>query len=82
MYLLGLGLLVLSTWYLLKLYDNFTNDQVAKKEINEFSEALKKDIQAKNIFAPGRIKDAIETYQKEMTNSSSSKDEFSKKESE
>ena len=55
MYLLGLGLLVLSTWYLMKLYTNFNNDPIAKKEAK-----------GKNPFAPGRIKEALNAYKADM----------------
>ena len=43
MYLLGLGLLVLSTWYLMKLYTNFNNDPIAKKEIDNAWQEAKKE---------------------------------------
>tara|TARA_Y100001968_G_scaffold231750_1_gene214486 strand:- start:843 stop:1124 length:282 start_codon:yes stop_codon:yes gene_type:complete len=66
MYLLGLGLLVLSTWYLLKLFDNFNNDPIAKKEINQAWDEAKKEAKGKNPFAPGRIRDAIKTYKMDM----------------
>ena len=66
MYLLGFGLLVLSTWYLLKLFDNFNNDPIAKKEINQAWVEAKKDAKGKNPFAPGRIRDAIRTYNADM----------------
>ena len=62
MYLLGLVLLFLSTWYLLKLYDNFNDDVVAKKEINDAWQAAKEDAKGKNPFAKGRIKAAIDSY--------------------
>tara|TARA_Y100001978_G_C23424409_1_gene305314 strand:+ start:355 stop:570 length:216 start_codon:yes stop_codon:yes gene_type:complete len=66
MYLLGLGLLVLSSWYLMKLYTNFNNDPLARKEIdNAWSEA-KKGVQGKNPFAPGRIKEALDAYKADM----------------
>ena len=66
MYLLGLGLLVLSTWYLLKLYNNFNDDPVAKKEIENAWEEAKKEAKGKNPFVPGRIKEAINEYKADM----------------
>tara|TARA_Y100001968_G_scaffold305916_1_gene322291 strand:+ start:127 stop:372 length:246 start_codon:yes stop_codon:yes gene_type:complete len=66
MYLLGLGLLVLSTWYLLKLFDNFNNDKIAKSEIREIWQAAKKEVKGKNPFLPGRIRDAINTYKADI----------------
>ncbi len=66
MYLLGLGLLVLSTWYLLKLYDNFDNDQEAKKEISEAWKQAKQQAEGKNPFVPGRIRAALNSYKDDM----------------
>ena len=66
MYLLGLGLLVLSTWYLIRLFDNFNDDPVAKKEISDAWQAAKKDAEGKNPFAKGRIKAAIDLYKTSM----------------
>ena len=70
MYLLGLGLLVLSTWYLLKLFDNFNKDPIAKKEVNQAWQEAKKDAIGKNPFAPGRISEAIKTYKADMAKQS------------
>ena len=66
MYLLGLGLLVLSSWYLIKLYNNFNNDPIAKKEIDNAWQEAKKGAIGKNPFVPGRIKDAINSYKADM----------------
>ena len=66
MYLLGLGLLVLSTWYLIKLYNNFNEDPIAKKEINDAWQEAQKEAKGKNPFAPGRIKNALEAYKSDM----------------
>ena len=66
MYLLGLGLLVLSSWYLIKLYDNFNNDPIAKKEIDDAWQEAKKGAKGKNPFAEGRIKDALNKYKTDM----------------
>ena len=71
MYLLGLGLLILSTWYLLRLYDNFNNDQVAKKEISEAWKQAKEEAKGKNPFAPGRIRDAVNAYKVDMKKANS-----------
>ncbi len=68
MYLLGLGLLVLSSWYLLKLYNNFNNDPAAKKEIENAWQEAKKEAKGKNPFIPGKIKEAINSYKAEMDN--------------
>ena len=73
MYLLALGLLVLSTWYLIKLFDNFNDDPLAKKEISEAWTAAKKDAQGKNPFAKGRIKAAIDSYKTSMKREASIK---------
>tara|TARA_Y100001968_G_C19162342_1_gene621477 strand:+ start:132 stop:347 length:216 start_codon:yes stop_codon:yes gene_type:complete len=66
MYLLGLGLLILSSWYLIKLYNNFKNDPIAKDEIEKTWKEAKKEAQGKNPFTPGRIKEAINTYKADM----------------
>ena len=73
MYLLGLGLLVLSTWYLIKLYGNFNNDPIAKKEIDNAWQEAKKEANGKNPFAPGRIKEAFNTYKADMKKEDSEK---------
>ena len=78
MYLLGLGLLVLSTWYLLKLYDNFNNDPLAKKEINQAWEAAKQDAKGKNPFVKGRIKSALDSYKTSMQKRSESNENIQK----
>ena len=66
MYLLGFGLLVLSTWYLIKLFDDFTNDPLAKKEVEQAWSQAKKDSELKNPFAKGRIKEAIKSYKADL----------------
>ena len=66
MYLLGIGLLVLSTWYLLRLYDKFNDDPLAKKEISDAWAEAKKEAKGKNPFAPGRIKEALDAYKADM----------------
>ena len=66
MYLLGLGLLILSTWYLMKLYSSFNNDPIARKEIDNAWEEAKKEAKGKNPFAPGRIKEALDAYNADM----------------
>ena len=66
MYLLALGLLVLSTWYLIKLFDNFNDDPLAKKEISDAWESAKKDARGKNPFTKGRIEAAIDSYKTSM----------------
>tara|TARA_Y100001968_G_scaffold250268_1_gene235281 strand:- start:205 stop:420 length:216 start_codon:yes stop_codon:yes gene_type:complete len=66
MYLLGLGLLILSTWYLMKLYSSFNNDPIARKEMDNAWEEAKKGAKGKNPFAPGRIKKAMDTYKADM----------------
>ena len=73
MYLLGLCLLVLSSWYLLKLYNNFNNDPIAKKEIDTAWQEAKKEAQGKNPFVPGRIREALNSYKGDMQNQSSKK---------
>ena len=66
MYLLGLGLLVLSSWYLYKLYNNFNNDPIAKKEIDNAWQEAKKEAKGKNPFAAGRIREAINAYKADI----------------
>ena len=66
MYLLGLGLLILSSWYLIKLYENFNNDPIAKKEIDNAWKDAKKEAKGKNPFAQGRIKEALNAYKADM----------------
>ena len=67
MYFLGLGLLVLSSWYLIKLFDNFNNDPIAKKEIDTAWQEAKKEVRGKNPFAQGRIKEALNAYKADIT---------------
>ena len=55
MYFLGIGLLVLSTWYLLKLYDDFNSDPIAKKEIRNSWEEAKRQLKGKNPFMEFQI---------------------------
>ena len=66
MHLLGLGLLILSSWYLLKLYNNFNDDPVARKEIENAWKEAKKEAKGKNPFIPGRIKEALNAYKSEI----------------
>ena len=66
MYFLGLGLLILSSWYLYKLFNNFNNDPIAKKEIDNAWKEAKKEAKGKNPFALGRIQEAINAYKAEM----------------
>ncbi len=66
MYLLALLLLVASSFYLLNLYEKFSNDQVAKGEINQAWEGVKNDAKNKNPFFPGRIKKALKSYKSDM----------------
>tara|TARA_Y100001968_G_scaffold202339_1_gene185812 strand:+ start:191 stop:421 length:231 start_codon:yes stop_codon:yes gene_type:complete len=66
MYLLGLGLLVLSTWYLLRLFNNFNNDPQAKEEIDQVWKEAKKEAKNKNPFLPGRITGAFKNYNAEI----------------
>ena len=68
MYLLALALLVLSSWYLLKLYNNFNNDPAVKTEIENAWQEAKKEAKGKNPFIPGKIKEAINSYKAEMDN--------------
>ena len=79
MYLLGLGLLVLSTWYLMKLYTNFNNDPIAKKEIDNAWQEAKKEAKGKNPFAPGRIKEALNAYKADMNKKDNLKIENTKR---
>ena len=73
MYLLGIGLLILSTWYLLNLYEKFNNDSIAKEEVNQALEAVKKEAKNKNPFSPGRIREAINSYKADMAKRQSGK---------
>ena len=66
MYLLGLALLFLSSWYLIKLFNNFNNDPIVKKEIDNAWQEAKKEAKGKNPFAPGRIKEALNAYKADM----------------
>ena len=66
MYLLGLGLIILSSWYLFKLYRNFNNDPIAKKEIDKIWQEAKKEAQDKNPFVPGRIQEALNEYRADI----------------
>ena len=66
MYLLGLGLLVLSSWYLFKLYENFKRDTTANAEVGQALKKIKEEVSNKNPFIPGRIKEAINKYKEDM----------------
>ena len=66
MYLLGLGLLILSSWYLVKLYNDFNNDPKAMKEIDNAWQEAKKEAKGKNPFVQGRIKEALNAYKDDM----------------
>ena len=66
MYLLGLGLLVLSSWYLFKLYENFKRDTTANAEVGQALKKIKEEVSNKNPFFPGRIKEAINKYKEDM----------------
>ena len=74
MYLLGFGLLILSTWYLLRLFDNFNNDPLAKKEIDLAWQQAKEEAKGKNPFVPGRIRSALNAYKSETKNEVLEKD--------
>jgi hypothetical protein len=50
----------------MKLYTNFNNDPIAKKEIDNAWQEAKKEAKGKNPFAPGRIKEAINAYKADM----------------
>tara|TARA_B100000700_G_C14212598_1_gene475480 strand:- start:95 stop:343 length:249 start_codon:yes stop_codon:yes gene_type:complete len=78
MYFLGLGLLVLSTWYLLRLYEKFNDDPEAKKEISDVWSQAKKEAKGKNPFAPGRIRNALNSYKADMEKELSKQDENKK----
>ena len=79
MYLLGLGLLVLSSWYLIKLYNNFNNDPIAKKEIDNAWQEAKKEAQGKNPFDPARIKEALNAYKADIIKKIPKRKEISKR---
>ncbi len=66
MYMLGIGLLVLSSWYLLKLFDNFSNDPKAKAEVIKAWKEARKASKGKNPFHFGRLRGALESYKKEI----------------
>ena len=66
MYFLALGLLMLSSLYLIKLYNNFNNDPIAKKEIENAWQEAKKEGKGKNPFTHGRIKEALNAYKADM----------------
>ena len=50
----------------MKLYKNFNNDPMAKKEIDNAWKEAKKEAKGKNPFAPGRIKEALNAYKADM----------------
>ena len=58
--------MVLSSWYIFKLYNNFNNDPIAKKEIENVWQEAKIKSKGKNPFTPGRIKKALYAYKAEM----------------
>ena len=50
----------------MKLYTNFNNDPMAKKEIDNAWQEAKKEAKGKNPFVPGRIKEALNAYKADM----------------
>ena len=65
MQLLGLILLLASSWYLWKLTSNFL-DQSTKKELSNSFNTLKNKFQeSKQIFSKARISEAWEKYKKD-----------------
>ena len=68
MILLGIGLLILSSYYIIYLFNKFNEDKVAKQEINSTWQQIKLDASNNNPFAKGRWQNALKTYKNESTN--------------
>ena len=50
----------------MKLYANFNNDPMAKTEIDNAWQEANKEAKGKKPFAPGRIKEALNSYKADM----------------
>ena len=65
MQLLGLILLVASSWYLWKLTSNFLDEKTKKELSNSFNSFRGKLIDTKKIFSKDKINEAWEKYKEE-----------------
>ena len=65
MQLLGLILLVASSWYLWKLTSNFLDEPTKKELSNSFNVLKNKFLETKQIFSKEKLSDAWEKYKEE-----------------
>ena len=65
MQLLGLILLLASSWYLWKLTSNFLDDSTKKAISNSFNDLKNKFSEGKQNFSKAKISEAWEKYKKE-----------------
>jgi len=65
MQLLGLILLIASSWYLWKLTSNFLDDQTKKELTNNFNNLKNKFSEGKQNFSKAKISEAWEKYKEE-----------------
>ncbi len=65
MQLIGLILLIASSWYLLKLTSNFLDEPTKKEISNSFNNFKKKFSEGKQNFSKAKISEAWEKYKKE-----------------
>ena len=65
MQLLGLILLVVSSWYLWKLTSNFLDESTKKELSNSFNSLKNKFQQSKQSFSKAKISEAWEKYKEE-----------------
>ncbi len=65
MQLLGLILLLASSWYLWKLTSNFLDEPTKKEISNSFEDFKNKFINTKQLFSKDKINEAWERYKEE-----------------
>ena len=65
MQLLGLILLVVSSWYLWKLTSNFLDEPTKKEILNSFNDLKNKLKESKQSFSKAKIIEAWEKYKEE-----------------
>ena len=65
MQLLGLILLVVSSWYLWKLTSNFLDEPTKKELLSSFNDLKNKLKESKQIFSKAKISEAWEKYKEE-----------------
>ena len=65
MQLLGLILLLASSWYLWKLTSNFLDERTKKELTNSFNNLKNKFSEGKKNFSKAKLRDALEKYKED-----------------